>query len=467
MINYPSINWWPGNLRRYEAGECFVARFCDQNGISTSQAIKYIGMGAAHIGLNANKEIMHVSSVLREDTTVVATVLRPLLRAPAFEMRHYPSIKRGSHILRICPECIANGYYSNFHEMKWIGLCPLHDCELVECCPNGSGATIFEDRVSRLQGMLRSSCNYWPASGTRHPIRITNAAKRITEWLSAASDEMVALSENQIWTNGSQDEDLINLLGRAKRLVPIEKNIEKYLVDRYALWHIERQDFGAEVKNRINELQLASDFSFEYSYYFYKCLGGSEASGVDFLENVRRERKKIELRHGACNCQWKYFKGRWRKSELLDDYEWPERSMGKCPFQMALSMWDEAWGMVSDSFSNRDLRQYALEMTQLSRLMHNADLIFYAPDANLSPEGLLCLSKNPLSYCRWNSESMLAGIFKCAALWEVELLSTVLNKWLDSMNKESPPPPITWSRDRICLFKTSEGVALMKWVKII
>ncbi|WP_175853480.1 hypothetical protein [Burkholderia cepacia] len=344
MISYPSINWWPGNLRRYEARECFVARFCDQNGIPTKQAIKYIGMGTAYIGLDANKEIMHVSSVLRERKEVVATVLRPLLKAPAFEMRHYPSIKLGSHIIRVCPECIKNGYYSNFQEMKWLRLCPLHDCELVECYANRSGSTIFENRVSCLRDILRSSCGYWPASGTRHPIRITNAAKRIIEWLSAASDEMTALSENQIWTNGNQDEDAINFLGRAKRLVPIEGNIEKYLVDRYALWHIERRDFGAEVKNRINELQLTSNFSFEYSYYFYKCLGGNEASGVDFLGNVKRERKKIELRHGVCNCQWKYFKGRWRRSELLDDYEWPERSMGECPFQMALSMWDEEWG---------------------------------------------------------------------------------------------------------------------------
>jgi len=282
--------------------------------------------------------------------------------------------------------------------------------------------------------------------------------------LRAASDEMMTLSENEIWTNGVRDEDAVNFLARAKKLVPIEGNIERYLVDQYALWHIERQDFGSEVRNEIYKLQL--NFSFEYSYYFYKILGGNESSGVEFLETMRQEREKIELRHGVCSCQWRYFKDRWRRLEEFGD-DWPEKSTGECPFQMALSMWDEQWGVVSSSISHHDLREYELEMTKLSRLMYGAGLISYTHDANLSPEGFLYLSKNPLSFCRWNSGSVLAGIFKCAAIWEIEWLSTVLNKWLDSMTKESPPPAVNWSRDRICLVKTTEGVSLMKWIKVI
>nr|WP_277627213.1 TniQ family protein [Burkholderia stabilis] len=454
-------------MRPYESRECFVARFCEQNGVSPDQAIKYIGMGTTHIGRDVREEVMHVSSILRERKEIVRTVLRPLLRAPAFEVRNHFSHKSKSNIMRLCPECAKLGYYSNFHEMKWLSLCPLHDCDLEECHIGGDGRSFFERRVSFLRDTLREKCSDWPAFGTKHRIEITDNAKRIIEWLCLASVAMMNISSNQIWTTVNQDENILDLLGQAQRMVPAEPRIERYLVDRYALWHIERKNFGLDVKNRVEEMGLSPGLSFDLAYYFYKRLGGNKSSGVDFLEDLSRAKDGIVLRHGVCKCQWKYSEGRWWRSEVFRERNWLDNCSGACPFEVAISIFDAEWGVAPISMSSHDLREYDLEMTDVSRMMRNADLIHYSNDANLSPEGLLYLSKDPLSFCKWNSESVLADLFASAAKWEIELLSAEFSKWLDGVENGLSPDMIKRPRDCIRLIKVEEGVTLMKWVKII
>lgn len=46
MVDYPSVNWWPGNLRPYESRLSFLARFAKLNGLGDRACLNFLKVDA-------------------------------------------------------------------------------------------------------------------------------------------------------------------------------------------------------------------------------------------------------------------------------------------------------------------------------------------------------------------------------------------------------------------------------------
>ena len=129
------LNWWRGNLRPYESGGSFIARFCKLNGISPRACLDFFGdefkRFAWHGEPLSNDEIQRIALLLDEPLEVLDSVCNPTLSlcdAGVYTVRPPQRIWRWS--VFICPHCAEVGFHSYLHELVWLKCCPFHGVPL-------------------------------------------------------------------------------------------------------------------------------------------------------------------------------------------------------------------------------------------------------------------------------------------------------------------------------------------------
>ncbi|WP_176072378.1 hypothetical protein [Paraburkholderia mimosarum] len=130
MTAYPSVNWWPGNLRPYESRLSVVVRFRELNGISSHRCLNFLNVTLDSDSSLPQEEAARLSKILHEALPDVRAIFSPSIVFANCGRYAPPPDRRARHSVRYCDECAQRGYHSYLHELNWLSRCPFHMCEL-------------------------------------------------------------------------------------------------------------------------------------------------------------------------------------------------------------------------------------------------------------------------------------------------------------------------------------------------
>lgn len=466
MASYPSINWWPCNLRPYESVMSFATRFCSFNGITLRQYEEFFGYEIGNERSLSGADISRIASMLNEEVSLVQTVLAPSITFANCGFSNLSRADSYSDAVRYCEKCAALGYHSYLHEAHWLAKCPLHHIDLKSYpSPNRSGP-VFKRRIAAFKKLMKSSCKEWPRNVQEgQEIDIEEKLALVSNWMKRAVSASNRMAQGQFWYSvhgiGNSDLSCEQALGQLRTLEPMAKDIEPLFAPGSENWQVEIRRFSFQVKT---ELQRVKEYiSFELLFDFYKKISAYSMPPPPFITKLRAGQDAIRERHAKCHCAWGRLDAGWHTHWVKADPDgWPHWGC-VCPYTVALEELEQNWGRMDIALSKRKLEEERERIIRRSHEAFDAGLIGYAANANVSPKGYLYEYPQVWPCCEWLHQSALSELLNLAAELEIEAAMMGITSWLDNINagacpdtRDDPPYCI-----RIC--ETEEGVSLLKW----
>lgn len=469
MIDYPSINWWPGNLRPHESVISLLARFCELNGTSLVACQDYFGFKNEH-GYFSGATIERIASLLNEDMSVVMTVFSPAITFNHCGYYRLPVQKTYPQIVKFCKECAEHGYHSYLHEAVWLKKCPIHLTDLRTCYGDSIHGTATKQRIAALNKLMRSNCPNWPhADAGSFALPEQGQFQELAEWIESASVAASQLSQGEIWRsseNGHFSENTsAEVIGQLRTLNRMPTVLIPMFTEVGACWHLETRQFSLAAKAELARLEPY--LGFDELFDFYKRICTLSLNPPHFVKKQKAVQEAIKARHGECHCRWAFIKAGWDSFwKQVDPNGWP-RWQDRCPYEVVLQELEQGWGRWDLALSPRKLDAEMFHFTKSSHLMHDLGLIGYTPDANVSPEGYLYTIPQVWPCCDWTLDSPLTDLLNATAEFEFDSISRELIRWLDDIESGINPSHREYPTSSVRLIEKEDGLSLVHWIRPI
>lgn len=464
MASYPSINWWPDNLRPYESALSLVARFCAFNRISARAGSAFLGIEPHHPGFPSDDDVARVSSLLREDPARLADVLQQTLDLQECGTYAPPPVDSHEASVRYCAACAQHGYHSYLHEMPWLANCPVHRVALTTVPADGTG-TIGARRIRELKRLMQGHCAAWPDFAPAFPTREPGALLMLASWAHDACEAAKRMQAGELWRSEAGthrgEVTMTQALGQLHTLTPLPTELEPLLADRGGAWVVHQARFPRAVSRELARLGERG-LRFDSLFAFYKDSGDtSEGSPAWYCQAVQQQ---IRQRHGTCGCRWE------RVKAGFGEFCWiqiPPDELGEasrqCPFEVALQDLELDWGSRGRALPSRLAQQEMYRFLKESHAMRDAGVLSYKEGAQVSPDGYLYLMQRVWPCCEWIWDSPLLGLFRTAARWEIDSEHRAITRWLDDIEAGSPPSHRQDPVYCVRLRSDEQGASLLHW----
>ncbi|AXF12669.1 hypothetical protein CUJ91_32235 (plasmid) [Paraburkholderia graminis] len=347
MRAYPSVNWWPGNLRSHESKACFAARFRDLNGISSRRCLEFLDLGPLEGAPADAGEVERLSSILCEPAQDVESILQPSIRFVGCGRYAPPPNTRDRQFIRYCEACANLGYHSYLHEAEWLARCPFHLCELKEALIKAYTGSIMRRHLDALGVLMRKHCQSWPRCDSSLASSSGEHLTALGDWVVFATRAAACLSSAEVWCSAPEGEfgtlSLAQAFGQLRAITPMPEAIETLLTEAGGKWRMRSRLFAAEAKLELERLN-ALGLRFPRVLEVYRGISAFAANPPSFVTCLNAVKDSLRARHGNCHCEWGLFRGGWELHwiKVYPD-EQPYLST-PCPFEFALAELEGGWG---------------------------------------------------------------------------------------------------------------------------
>lgn len=465
------VNWWPGKLRYYESPLSLAANFCALNGINLKEFENFFGYAVGEEWRLDQEDLCRIASLLNEDIAVVESVFYTAVHLEDLGGYHFRDEKGNSNTVRYCQQCAYSGYHSHLHELRWLKCCPFHLRPLDRTLNAGMNNTIASRRVDSITRSMLSHCRAWPRSEQIDPF-ISNARENVylrllSAWTRHTRDAAAEFSRGEFWYSDFHDrieERTYNhLMGRLRKLESMPELIEPLFVTKGEEWQLETRHFPSNVRDELHQLRPHTPFWMIFD--FYKDVGiRSHHHPPPYIAKLRAGQDQLRRRHGECRCCWGREKAGWVYHWLRTDPDELPNWRLSCPYDVALEELELEWGNKYDVLSTRKAQEETFRFYNQSKVMHDADLIDYTPEANVTAQGYLCIYPQAWTCCEWKKTSPLMELLNATAEFEIDSALFKINRWLDRIEKKRAHPE---ARDEpskcVRLRETDDGLLLIKW----
>ncbi|MBV1777455.1 hypothetical protein KSF73_17165 [Burkholderiaceae bacterium DAT-1] len=463
------VNWWPGKLRYYESPLSLAASFCALNGISLKEYESYMGYTVGNESLLDRDALYRIASLLNEDITIIESIFISSVQHEDNSINTFPYEKRNSDTVRYCPQCAEFGFHSHLHELSWLKLCPLHLRSLKSTYAGNKSSSIASRRVDALTRLMLSHCRSWPRSEqvdsfishSRENVHL----RLLVEWRRNANDEMTKFSRGEIWSGDFykifDERTNKDHIGRLRKLEPMPELIEPLFVTLGENYKLEMRHFPGNVRDELHRLSPHTPFWMIFN--FYKEVSLRSIHPPSYMIKLRAVQSHLRERHGVCRCSWRRERAGWSYHWLRVDPERLRCLQLPCPYDVALEFLEHEWGNSYDILSIRNAEKRNIAFIQQAKEMHDADLIDYTPEANVSPEGYLHIFQQAWRCCEWKKTSVLTDLMNTTAEFEIDSALFKVIQWLDKIEIGAHPSEIYNSNKCVYLKETEQELVLIKW----
>ncbi|NGM88079.1 hypothetical protein G5B35_12250 [Parapusillimonas sp. SGNA-6] len=446
----------------------FAARFRELNAISLLQYEDCFGIRLGCEGRLPPADIQRIASLLNEDFSLVQSVFfRLICKSDCVEYRS-PDMKKRADEIQYCPRCVELGYHSYVHEMPWLAKCPFHLVTLKKTYAlHMEQGTSRLKRVQAIRQLMVSNCRSWPrpSEADLHVAKFCKDSylKLLICWIKQAKDSATRLSAGHIWDGGEYETEKSygHSLGRLRRLEKMPKLIEPLFTTVGESWNLTVRHFPLEVKNELHRLSQYAPFWRIFS--FYKSVGARSNHPPAFIAKLQVTQRLLTKRHGKCRCRWGKGLAGWSSRWVQTGPDgWPYWGL-KCPYELAIDDLEPGWGYPDRLLSNRQAWAALLRFIELSDVMHEAGLIEYTADANITPYGHLCTYPQVWPCCEWKTTSPLTELLNAVAEFEVDTTVCKTLTWLSAIEQGDKPYDLDMPAACVRLCETDGGLSLIKW----
>lgn len=312
---YPSINWYPGLLNKYESFESFVAKFCRLNDLTVKQFSKYWKNKVSNCDFeNESDRLCHIMTLLNEPYQVVSTVFSAQINKIDIISRHLPIAK---YNVRYCKECIKLSYHSYFHNKIWLKNCPIHSNILIEeknpknhINPN---KTSFELRIIALNKLYDN--NYLEKMTSS--LNFTDF-EELESWLFELENEYqkYTLIQLDFIPNSYEGIDTEALTTFFNFAYPKEKNLNKVYEFKKKIFE-QPYKLSTSASRELEKILSIIPLYFLVIFYQTHCGFNIENFKKQYIEFIEEERNKIANSHTENFCLWS-------KKGLIGNWEYCE-----------------------------------------------------------------------------------------------------------------------------------------------
>lgn len=466
MSAYPSVNWWPGNLRSHESILSFLCRFCALNGTSLAQGLYHFKLESESSVLS-DADIERIASMLNEDVTVVRSVF-----APSITLDHCGNygVESGPYCpdqVRYCENCAAHGYHSYLHEARWLSKCPFHQTELNTFGPTSVYGSLASRRAAAFITLMKSKSVNWPSiEGLHADESAQNRLYLLEEWVARVSLVAREQSKGEIWLARISEFSWITgvqIFGCLHAFSPIPIELQSLISVPIEKWTKNVRRFPLKAKTELERLK--SYFKFADLFDFYKRVRSISLSPPRFVKKCDAAMTAIRKRHKEDHCRWNrveigWYNYRWIREEVEDCSRWSRI----CPYALALEELEVGWRCWLQHSTNRESYTMMRLFIIFASSVYNAGLITFTPGAEVSPKGYLTLTQPIWPCCEWVLDSPLTNVLNAAAELEVESISQALFRWLDRIERGGHPGKRADPYGCLRLVETDKGLSLIHWV---
>ena len=463
MAAYPSVNWWPGNLRLYESRLSFVARFCTLNGISVRKCASFLSLEPDSATPLPIDEIRRLTSVLGESAPLVKDVFSPSIWFVDIGRYGPAPERRERRAIRYCETCAQRGYHTYLHQLGWLSRCPFHLSDLKMARTQTHTGSLVSQRVGVLESVMRQYCKIWPygvdVGFTRQQQR---RVASLAGWVARASATALRTSHGEIWSSGADSRE--QAFDQLRTLEPPPEDIEPLLIEPASRWRLESHAFARQAKVQLDHLRLRQ-LGFAEVLHFYVRVTAASANPPSFIARLNAIQNGLKTQHHTCCCRWRRadagWLSHWNRVRADEGRRWGLT----CPYDIALDELRLGWGRSDLSLSNRQAEQERWRFCSVSHEILNAGLIRYSQEARVESRGHLCADQDVWACCEWVRTSPLTELLDFAVSWETELASDALLAWLNNIDRGADP----FVRDDpgygLHLCDTGDGLSLSKWTR--
>lgn len=467
MQAYPSVNWWPGNIFPHESKVAFAARFRDLNGISSRKCLEFLDISPhADLAMGADA-IERLSSILRESVHDVESLFQPSIRFVGCDRYAPPPNTRDRRFIRYCEACASRGYHSHLHEHEWISRCPFHQCDLKDAYIAKQTGSIAARQMEALGLVMRKHCTSWPRCDDARGTATDEVVAALRDWVLRASQSAARLSNAEIWRTARHGEGFwlsrAQAFGQLRALAPMPKALEALLTDTGGTWRMESQLFPAAARKELERLDSLG-LGFARVLEVFQGIGPSNPHPPSFVASLRAVKGLLSARHGICHCKWALSRGGWESHWIRVHADEQPYWSTPCPFEVALAELDRGWGGFDQAVSGRRIVQEQVRFLDLVHEMHDAGLVHYTEEAQVSNNGYLYIDQDFLFCCRWANDSPLTELLSAASIWEIEAAYGAISTWLDNVDEDTPPGHREDPRYCVRVLHADEGLRLIRWV---
>ncbi|WP_159082954.1 hypothetical protein [Burkholderia mayonis] len=470
MRAYPSVNWWPENLRQYESRLSFALRFCRLNGISFRRGLSFLDLDVIGYQSIELRHVVRLVDLLHETRSVAETVFTPMTQFSGRNPYAPSPDKIARKIIRYCEQCARHGYHSHLFELNWISRCPFHLIDLKQLEISRGGASISIERMKTLDYLMLVHCQSWPNGNSNFPEK--QDQKRIAslvDWVGRVDKAAAALSSGEFWVSDEHEylgkPSLSQSLGQVQTLYPMPGYVQQIVGGTVNQWKFEVRYFSDLISK---ELQRVDDYGLGFLtvFDFYKRIGPHSDIAPRYIRTLQSLQECLRGRHRICNCRWRrVYDGR--------EINWIQipadeiRSEGwLCPFRVALEELELGWGGARWLRLNAEARREQIRLVSLSRGLHDAGLIRYVNGVVIGFDGYPHPYQDRWPCIEWCRTSPITELLNVAAEWEIEAAFSALESWLDSIAAGASPFERDDPKYVVRLRESGRGLCLLKWFRV-
>lgn len=323
-ISYPTINWGRGRLLPYESEGSFAAKFCVLNDISPRQFREFFSSfldGELNFHRITPEVLKRIALLLNESHRTVAKLNKAIFDVPGcfgtftFEQDSDFDVHNGIHQIKYCPECLAVGFHSSFHEHSLIQKCPLHLIKLEVIYKNSGGASHYDRYIQTVYKLLAQSGSQW-LSFEANPLIVRaqecSHFKSFLKWLRDA--QRVAAQWEKL--------NVLHLTGDKYNALTIEELLDR-LSWSLPIPKIVKRVYGVDIprttptiikypSSLIKKLQtLLVHFTYDDLLLLYKALAKDPDVTFSFSIYINQAIANIDRRARESSSHWAWANGVW------------------------------------------------------------------------------------------------------------------------------------------------------------
>lgn len=121
--------------------------------------------------------------------------------APGDCLRNYSAAPNS---LRVCPQCIGQGFHTHFQDLLFIGYCPIHAVPLLNACPRCRQHISSDVARGQRRDPFTCRCGYvfWNSDRSQ-PFSVSELAllREAVEWLDRVGGRIDKVYDRQVWSS--------------------------------------------------------------------------------------------------------------------------------------------------------------------------------------------------------------------------------------------------------------------------
>lgn len=389
-----SINWWSEALRPYESLYSFAARFCVLNKIDVKPFEAYFDLDVGRHDQLSGSQLDRVASILNAQRTLVATVFGSA--GSTFSAVDTERLVRQdkTHSVRYCPRCVELGYHSRLHEVPWLERCLLHLCVLKQETYKGdrSNRTLSMQAFDTVVHLMMSNCKVWPRwnEGDLMIAKFGQSTylRLLSDWLKNVRNFNERQTSEQVWTSDSEtrrEYTFKHFIARLNSLEQMPEPLKLMVPPVETSWRFIIYNYSTEVRKELSRTQQYAPFWMIFSLFKMVCARSGHSHA--FMVKLRSAQTKLHEKHGMCQCRWAWHESGWSSHWRQVIPELGPYWSYQCPYEVAREELESGWG--NPTLSLRKAQQVDFSFIEQVNLLREANLITYASDAVLLPNGQL------------------------------------------------------------------------------